>query len=80
MLGRLINVIQVTDTLKIDLSLKGSRYKVVVTFGLYLHVRLFPDLLAFWILEKTEVREICVSGTALMTQLMQNFPTKAYIS
>ena len=43
-------------------------------------VQLFPDLHAFWFLEKTALQENRVSGTVLMFQLMWNSPTSEYNS
>ena len=44
---------------------------------LMLDIHLFPDLLSFWFLEKTTLRENGVCGTVLMFQLMRNSPTNA---
>ena len=49
-----------------------------VKCNFYLH--LFPALRTFWFLEKTALRENCVSGTVLMIQLKWNSPTNVYIS
>ena len=45
----------------------------------HFELHLFPALYTFWFLKKTPLRKNCVTGTVLMIQLTQNFPTCAYI-
>ena len=41
------------------------------------YVHLFPDLRAFWVLEKTSLRKNRVSGTVVVFQLTRNSPINA---
>ena len=52
---------------------RNSPFKKIVVDDSKLHI--FPDLHAFWFLEKTALRKIRVSGTVLMIQTMQISPT-----
>ena len=45
-----------------------------------LSIQLFPDLQAFWSLEKNALHENCLSRTLLMFQLTRNSPSSSYIS
>ena len=45
-----------------------------------LFINLFLHLHVFWFLEKIALREICLTGTVIITKILQNSPTYAYIS